>query len=591
SAVTTRTLLPDGSNYTTSVALLDGFLRPRQTQSEAPGGGREIADTVYNSRGLVAWTTRGYYNAEEPSTTLVTTGGQPTDTGVLEYAYDGVGRRTSMALMFNGSQLWRTTYVHGGDRLLTTPPTGGTATSTIVDARGRTVALRQYHGPTPTGSYDQTTYAYTRRGELASITDQAGNTWSYVYDLRGRPIEVSHPDRGTTITTYDAAGQVRTVTDGRGVTLGYTYDQLGRTTSVREGSPTGPKRAEWIYDTLPGGVGKLTRSIRYDDGEQYVTEVVGYDSGGRPTGTRVVIPARETGLAGTYTTVSTYRPDGSLATTTLPAVGGLPQERMVFSYNDVGLPTGMVSPWGQYTFSITYDKLGELVQRVIGPFGKRTALTYTYDKATGFLTNASAIPELKPEVMDRAYSYDDAGNLLRVADSPGPEHPQDTQCYRYDYLRRLVAAWTPAATGDDNCDADPAVADLGGPAPYWHSYTYDSSGNRLSRVVHTSVGDITTTYAHPAAGSPQSHTVLSAETTGPAGTTVDTYAYDAVGNMTGRKVGGLAQTLEYDAEGRLATVEDDEHGDVQVVYEANGGRLIRRDGEGATLYLPGGQEL
>src|SRR5690606_22321548 len=289
SAVTTRTLLPDGSNYRTSITLLDGQLRERQTQIQAPGGGRSIVDTGYDERGLLERVTRPYYDTTNapPDTTLVGPG-QPQVPGVIEYLYDGAGRVTDEVFLRLGSEAWRTSYAYGGDRVHTTPPEGGTATTTISDARGQVLALRQYHGPAPTGGYDETTYTYTERGELATVTDPAGNTWSYTYDQRGRRIEAVDPDAGVTTTTYDDAGQVVTTTDGRGVTLGYTYDDLGRRTSVRDGSPTGPLRAEWVYDTLPGGVGMLTRSIRHHDGEEYVSEVVGYDSGGRPTGTRTI---------------------------------------------------------------------------------------------------------------------------------------------------------------------------------------------------------------------------------------------------------------------------------------------------------------
>ena len=34
-----------------------------------------------------------------------------------------------------------------------------------------------------------------------------------------------------------------------------TYDALSRKTSVRNGSATGSKRAEWVYDTVAGGLG------------------------------------------------------------------------------------------------------------------------------------------------------------------------------------------------------------------------------------------------------------------------------------------------------------------------------------------------
>src|SRR5690606_2682071 len=84
SAVTTRTLLPDGSNYRTSITLLDGQLRERQTQTQAPGGGRSIVDTGYDERGLVERVTRPYYDTTNapPDTTLVGPG-QPQVPGAV----------------------------------------------------------------------------------------------------------------------------------------------------------------------------------------------------------------------------------------------------------------------------------------------------------------------------------------------------------------------------------------------------------------------------------------------------------------------------------------------------------------------------
>jgi RHS repeat-associated protein len=50
------------------------------------------------------------------------------------------------------------------------------------------------------------------------------------------------------------------------------------------------------------------------------------------------------------------------------------------------------------------------------------------------------------------------------------------------------------------------VAGLGGPAPYWHSWTFDVTGNRLSEVGHAAT-NTTYTYTHPAPGTPRPHTV------------------------------------------------------------------------------------
>jgi RHS repeat-associated protein len=588
SAVTTRVLLPLGTSYRTSITLLDGMLRERQVQTQATGGSRTIVDTMYDSRGLIDWATKEYDDetSSPPDTTLVGPSGQPEVPGIVESHYDGAGRLTDEVFLALGSEAWRTSHAYGGDRVHTTPPAGGTATTSITDARGQTVALRQYHGPAPTGTYDEVTYDYTARGELETVTDAAGNTWTYQYDQRGRRISASDPDAGTSTSSYDAAGQPTTSTDGRGLTLGYTYDVLGRRTSVRDGSPTGPKRAEWIYDTLPGGLGKVTRSIRYDNGEQYVDEVVGYDAAGRPTGNRVIIPAGETGLAGTYETTLTYLPNGALYTVRMPAAGDLPTELIGLAYNDVGMQTGITSGYSIYVYEATYNKLGELTRRVVGNFGKRVSVTYDYDESTGRLLNTSAVPENKPQAMDLAYSYDDAGNLVRIADSPGSAFANDTQCFEYDHVRRLVEAWTPASPFPNNCDAGPNVLQLGGVAPYWRSWSYDVTGNRVSETRHAAAGNTVSTYQYPVAGSPRPHAVTQVDTIGPGGSSVDTFTYDSAGNTTGRLMGGQPDSVDFDPEGRVVET-DSSTGSSSYLYDADGGRLIRRDPGGKTLYLPG----
>jgi RHS repeat-associated protein len=585
SAVTTRSLLPDGG-YHTSIKLLDGMLRPRQTQAQATGGGRVITDVFYDSRGQTEWTSKPFYDTSNapPATTLVGAGGVPQIPGVVEFVHDGVGRVTDEIFNANGQEAWRATYAYGGDRVHVTPPAGGTATTTVSDARGQAVSLRQYHAPTPTGTYDETTYAYTPGGELASVTDPAGNTWSWEYDQRGRRVVAHDPDAGTSTTVYDVAGQVLTTTDGRGVTLGHTYDALGRRTSLRDGSTTGPLRAHWVYDTLPGGLGKVSRAIRHHDGAQYVTEVLGYDEAGRPTGGRVTIPATEGPLAGSYD-----------ATTTLPPGGGLGAEELVFFYNDVGQQNAYTSAQQIYVYEATYDTLGRLTQRVTGALGKRVKVTHIYDEPTSRLVNTSAVPELKTEVLDLTYSYDNAGNLIRVVDAPEVSMPNDIQCFRYDHLRRLTDAWTPTSPLPFNCSAAPHLTSIGGVAPYRLVHQYDVSGNRQAEHRHgagTSGGvwQQSTTYTHQTPGTPQAHAVLEAEVSGPGGSALHTYAYDLAGALSERTIAADTQALIWTAEGQVGSIDDSAAGLNEYVYDADGSRLIRRDPGGITLYL-GGQEL
>ncbi|MFB6398163.1 polymorphic toxin-type HINT domain-containing protein [Polymorphospora lycopeni] len=605
-AVISKQLTPSVSpTYSTSITLYDGLLRERQTQTQAPGGGRIITDTVYDSRGLVEWASVPYYDSSgtAPEPILVGGVGASVVPAHTENVYDGAGRLTNAIFKIALTEKWRTVTAHHGDRATVTPPDGGTATTTIVDALGRTTELRQYKnradaGSTNPSTYTSISYTYSRRDELVAMTDAAGNTWRYTYDQLGRQISEEDPDQGVNTTTYDAAGQPVTRTDARNITLAYTYDTLGRPTSLRDGSTTGPKRAEWVYDTLTNGIGKLTESIRYEPAgstNAYTTRVNGYDTAGRPTGSSVTIPASETGLCAagtltpcTYTTSVTYRPNGSLATSRLPAAAGLPSENLAHLYNDIGLENSLMSTTHSLVYTgVTYNKLGQVIEQQLGGSSTPLVISNGFDERTGRRTTSTATPHAKPPVFDFAYTYDHAGNLTEIADTP-LGGAADTQCYTYDHLRRLTNAWTPSS---NDCDATRTVAGLGGPAPYWHSYTYDDTGNRLTETRHATTNTVHT-YQHPTPGGPagsKPHTVTSITTTGPNPAT-KTYTYDAAGNTTSRPGPTGTQTLTWNNEGKLDTVTEGTD-DTTYLYDADGNRLIRRDPTGATLYLPGGTEV
>ncbi|MFD2796970.1 RHS repeat-associated core domain-containing protein [Promicromonospora vindobonensis] len=204
-------------------------------------------------------------------------------------------------------------------------------------------------------------------------------------------------------------------------------------------------------------------------------------------------------------------------------------------------------------------------------------------------------------------SYDDAGNMLSVKDTPDPAlggRPSDQQCFTYDWSRRLTNAWTPQ--NGDCASSNRTVAGLGGADPYWKSYSYDVLGNRTASVLHRTAaagGDVTSTYARPASGvdSARPHAVTSVTARSGAGTQrgVSSFTYDGAGNMTGRTVAGASeQALTWDAEGELASVSSDENGDGSVaesesdefVYSADGDRLVRTQDGDTTVYLPG-QEI
>jgi RHS repeat-associated protein len=586
SSITSKKLRNDGT-YLISHELFDGLLRPRQTQAPAPDGGRLITDTVYDSRGEEVEKNDAYFNSDAPSTTLFTL-----DPGIAVPArtvqtYDGVGRLTAAIFQVNEQEKWRTTTTYGGDRVNVDPPQGGTATTTVQDARGRTTELRQYKGGAPTGAFDATTYTYAKGGQLATVTDPAGNVWRYHYDLRGRRWKADDPDKGTSTSVFDDLDQVTSTTDARGKTVAYDYDVLGRKIGMYEGSLSGTKLAEWAYDTLAKG--QPTSSTRYVNGQPYTTAVVGYDSLYRPTGSKTTIPAAEGALAGTYQFSTAYNVDGTPQFLSMPAAGGLPSEAVRFSYTaDLGLPRSTTSTVTPYVGNTIYNKFSLIEQQWEGNTGKGLNRYFEYDPGTLRLSRATTDRDSTTEIrqQDLFYAYDEAGNVTKIADKlPVSSAPQDVQCFRYDYLRRLTEAW--AAT--DDCAGNPSLSVLGGAEPYWQSFTYDQTGNRLTQVRHSAVGDTTSTYTYPAPGGTRPHSLTGVTTTGPAGNRSDSYGYDEAGNTTSRTLGGTGQTLEWDTEGRLAKVTKGSEV-TSFIYDADGNRLLRKDPTGTTLYL-GAMEL
>ncbi|PZG02368.1 hypothetical protein C1I99_02610, partial [Micromonospora deserti] len=561
--VTTHRLLGNG-DYLTSHILYDGLLRERQTQAPAPGGGRIVTDTLYDTHGRVARTNTGYHNDDDPSTSLllVAHDAVPSQRVIV---YDGAGRTSAEILLGYGAERHRTSYSYGGDRVSVDPPAGGTPTTRITDVRGRLIELRQHTGDQPEGDYLATTYGYTKAGQRSSITDPAGNVWRFGYDTRGRQVRVEDPDKGTATMTYDDKDRLTSVSDARGVTLAYNYDALDRRTGVFEGSPSGRRLTEWTYDTAPGGVGEPAAAIRYVDGAAYRTETLGYDPHGWPTGTAVTIPSREHGLAGRYESTVEYNQVGQVTATTLPAAGGLPAETVTTAYDGLGQVGTVSSGLTQYVIETGYTKVGQLRYRILDG---RVMRTYGYEESTRRLTGLRTELETGEVPVNLGLRYDPAGNVVSSADTASG----DTQCFRHDALRRLVEAWTAA----DGCAAGPSLAALGGPAPYWHSYGYDDAGNRTREVRHAAGGDTVRDYTYPAAGGAGPHRLESVTT----GSDVDRYTYDAAGNTVTRP----GQTLTWTAEGRFAGL--DAGGKVTTFeYDADGERLIRRDPAGSTLYL------
>ncbi|WP_345041593.1 RHS repeat-associated core domain-containing protein [Streptomyces sannanensis] len=596
--VTSRTLLENGQ-YRTAVTLYDGMLRRRQTQTDAHGGtGRLVSDTFYDSHGR-AWKTNGEYYNDQPTGSSVHAVADNVVPSQTVTEFDGQGRPTASVLLSKGVEKWRSTTSYGGNWTATVPPVGGTAVLTVVNAHDKPVELREYKDRNPVldasaDRYESVKYGYDSADRLTKVVDEAGNTWTAGYDLRGRKVQSSDPDKGTVTTTYRADGLVATTTDARKQTLAYTYDDLGRATSLRKDDVNGTALAEWTYDTLPGGVGKLTKSVRYENGNAYTTAVKGYDTAGHATGSVITVPAAEGKLAGTYEFANTYTPNtGLAATTSYPAGGGLPAETVRHGYTTYGLPATVGNGTDVYSLGTQYSPFGEVLQTVLGDIGGRVVQTFSYEDATRRLAGVVNDREADgPQTIDnKTYTYDPSGNITRIRNDRDDKAVTDTQCFTHDFAARLTNAWT----GTDDCALKPSTdvrPQVGGVSPYWYSYTYDAVGNRTSEVRHAPSGDtaedVTRTYAYPGPGGDRPHAMEQVAVTG-SGARTDTFEYDASGNTTRRVTTAGDQSITWDAEGRMAS--STVGGKTSTfLYDADGTRLLRRDPGAVTLYL-GSQEL
>ncbi|MGA5437419.1 RHS repeat domain-containing protein [Streptomyces cellulosae] len=582
-AVETKALQHDGT-YVTSYQIYDGLLRKRATQAPAYGTtNRIMTETKYNSRGLPDKTYSAYY-AEGAPTADLTSATDNTVPAMVENIYDGQGRVTDAIARHFGDEAYRTKSLYAGDRTTVIPPTGGTATTTVTDIRGRTTELLQYTDTART-EYQTTRYVYGKYDEPDTITDPAGNTWRYTFDARGQKTDAVDPDKGSSHTEYDNLGNPITTTDARGITLTTSYDDLGRKRTLKKGTTL---LAEWTYDTAAKG--QLASSIRYIDGQPYTTAITAYTDDYQPATSTVTIPDSAGALAGTYTWTYGYNTyTGAQEWIRHPAVGNLPSERQTTIYGHLSLPQKTTAGAVNLVNATQYDAFSRVSGLEFGTLGKKVYLTRAYDELSGRMTRQVSSRDLAPKsIDDTTYTYDDAGNItsLTTASGQDTERTVDTQCFTNDALQRLTQAWTTTT----DCSAAPAIISVGGPEPYWQSYAYDAIGNRKKLTDHRT--GATTTYTHNSAGGSIPHAPQAATVSGgPDSGQTSTFTYDAAGNTKTRTIGSRTQNLTWDDEGHLAALTEAGK-TTSYLYDADGDRMIARDADGSqTLTLPGNNEL
>lgn len=580
-----------GTGYRTSWQLLDSLMRVRQTQTESALSGSQVVDIRYDSRGNQTLTD-DYLISSLPTSTLVTPSSRANIPRSTRSVYDFANRTTTSALYGGEVKKWQTANVYSGDRVATTPPAGGTPTTTVFDVHGRTTQLIQHLGATTSATPSTTSYAYTPAGQIDTMTDPKGNKWSQTYDLQGNRLNATDPDAGTSTTTYNEVNLPVTVTDARSKGVKYTYDNLNRVTKTTtlDGATTLTTASYDIVNNtnLPG---LLASSSRWVNGAEIKAAVNSYDSAGRATSTSFTVPAITNlipaGLAATYTVTNTYNADGSPATTGLPATGPISAETLTYGYSAKGMPnsqTGMAAVVKSTTYS-QWDTISSIGMGSVS--GNSISMMFNREESTLRLTRLRTVRQVGGTDEDTAYRYDNAGNVIGAKDTL-ISGVVDNQCFQYDYQRQLTQAFTAASTATCSDTTTPAMATTG-PAPYWTSWATDTVGKTAQRISRSPAGTSTTSLTYPADGasSTRPHSVTQAVTTGSNATTSN-YTYDAAGNTVTRPgAAGATQALSYNDEGKLSHVDANSTGIFDAIYDAAGNRIIRRENGKTTLTIAG----
>jgi len=269
----------------------------------------------------------------------------------------------------------------------------------------------------------------------------------------------------------------------------------------------------------------------------------------------------------TYSFGYSYRDSGAVDAITYPD-----GEIVTHIYNEVEAPTGLSSSlFGSIVAAASYTPWGASSSMLVGSGAGQVSTVRVYDQASLRLDSLTSTVGVV-DVVDYSFEFDDGGNLTRLADtglgvSGGPQY----QCYSYDVLDRLTAAYTTTTAAGSGCGG----LNTSGSDPYSNSWSYNDIGNMISA---SGPGTATGGYTY-GAGIAGPHAVTTAGS--------NTYSYDTAGNQTVRTVAGNAvQTLGYDVQNRLDTITENSTAVGEYEYDADGVRTVVTN-NGVTTFVIG----
>ncbi|MCF8080950.1 MAG: RHS domain-containing protein, partial [Desulfobacterales bacterium] len=442
-------------------------------------------------------------------------GGETTSEKEWDYQHPVIKGRLFKEILPNGTY---TEYDYGidGNLASVTDPAGNIVSYTY-DAYNRLSEVTE-----PGGGI--TRYDYDLHGNLASVTDAENHTTTYVYDDMGRVVTVDSPDSGLSRYVYDPAGNRIERTDANGIKTSFSYDELNRITA--EMFPDASDNVSYLYDQGMYGAGKLAGITDASGATAFL-----FDGRGR------MVEKTSTVFGADYVLSRVLTPAGRTAQLTYPSGRTVDFER-----NTCACAVDRVST----TFAaITKVLVSNITTR---PFGAADAMS---SGSGGVVENEhDPVGRLKTAnpgaERERQYTYDARGNHTGIHT---PSTPWLNEDFTYDALNRLESGTGPFGT---------------------FTYTYDKVGNRQSLTGY---------------GIPEMYYYV------PGTNKIDYidkytrtfYGYDAAGSVT--SIG--TKTFVYNQNNRLARVLDNGELLGEYIYNAMGQRVVKTVNGLDTVFLYG----
>jgi RHS repeat-associated protein len=370
-----------------------------------------------------------------------------------------------------------------------------------------------------------TQFRYDNRDNLIAVIDPNNHTTRYTYDRADRKTSEIRPGGQVIAYDYYSAGNLRTTTDPDGRRTANSYDAADRLITQVHYAPgaTEPER------TITYGYDDNDNLASWSDGAISATLV--YDENDRKT--------QETVNYGAFSLTHRYTYDGAgnKRTYTGPDNITVTYHRVNGQLSRIELPEEGSITYNSYQWS--------LPNRVTYPGG--TTRQTEYDnllRPTHILTQD---PGENP-LLDYQYNYDETGNILRKITQ------SKTYDYDYDLLERLTEA--AASYPDEEGNTQNEI----------EGWQYDPNGNRTLDNLNPG------SWVYDSNDRLQSSPMAS-------------YVYDQAGNTISKTVVGATTSYQYNAEGRLARIEDaDQNLIAEYQYDAQG-RRIRKATQSETIYF------